>query len=120
MDYTGSGFSYDNNMFPTPYLTTSYSDFDTSQDQNRQSKFSFNTLTLPEPSTDPFLVAMQPATPRPAPEIDMTSMYPMGTKYAYGSSFTNPDGRNDNCVATALARMEGHENADQFQEDTIG
>ncbi|RSM04782.1 hypothetical protein CDV31_009873 [Fusarium ambrosium] len=120
MDYTGSGFSYDNNMFPTPYISTPYSDFESSQGQNRQSRFSFNTLTLPELSTDPFLVAMQPATPRPAPEIDMTSMYPMGTKYAYGSSFTNSDGRNDNCVATALARMEGYENADQFQKDTIG
>ncbi|RSL42091.1 hypothetical protein CEP54_015607 [Fusarium duplospermum] len=43
----------------------------------------------------------------------------MGTKYAYGSSFNSPDGRNDNCVATALARMEGYENADRFQEDTI-
>ncbi|KAM6516946.1 hypothetical protein FSOLCH5_007895 [Fusarium solani] len=44
----------------------------------------------------------------------------MGTKYAHGRSFTNPDGRNNNCVATALARMEGFENADQFQEDMIG
>ncbi|RSL69581.1 hypothetical protein CEP53_002160 [Fusarium sp. AF-6] len=99
-------------MFPTPYLTTSYSDFDTSKCQSRQSRFSFNTLTLPEPSTDPFNLQL--------PEIDMTFMYPMGTKYAYGSSFANPDGRNHNCVATAPARMEGYENADQFQEDTIG
>ncbi|KAI8664526.1 hypothetical protein NCS57_00492800 [Fusarium keratoplasticum] len=121
MGYTGSsGFPYDNNMFPTPFLSTPYSDFDTSPGQSRQSQFSFNTLTLPDPSTDPLLAAMQPPTPRPAPEIDMASMYPMGTRYAHGRSFTNPDGRNNNCVATALARMEGYENADQFQEDMIG
>ncbi|KAJ4319808.1 hypothetical protein N0V84_006189 [Fusarium piperis] len=121
MDYTGSsGFPYDSNTFPTPFLSTPYSDFDTPQDQSRQPQFSFTTLTLPDPSTDPLLAAMQPATPRPAPEIDMATMYPMGTKYNYGRSFTNPDGRNDNCVATALARMGGYENADQFQEDMIG
>ncbi|KAL2679245.1 hypothetical protein Neosp_010012 [[Neocosmospora] mangrovei] len=50
----------------------------------------------------------------------MAPMHPMRTRYANGSSFTNPDGRNDNCVATSLARMEGYENADQFQEDMIG
>ncbi|KAI8716892.1 hypothetical protein NCS52_00983800 [Fusarium sp. LHS14.1] len=107
-------------MFPTPFLSTPYSNLDTSQGQSRQSQSSFNTLTLPDPSTDPLLVATQSATPRPAPEIDMASMHPMRTRYAHGSSFTNPDGRNDSCVATSLARMEGYENADQFQEDMIG
>ncbi|EEU38812.1 uncharacterized protein NECHADRAFT_83080 [Fusarium vanettenii 77-13-4] len=62
-------------MFPTPFLSTPYSDFDTSQGQSRQSQFSFNTLTLPDPSTDPLLIVMPPATPKPTPEIDMASMY---------------------------------------------